>query len=286
MNQMTGLEPREPDSHKGDFGRILFIGGSRDMSGAIAMSASAALRSGAGLVTVATADSAQSMVANHNPCYMTVGIAEDGSGLISASADEVHEAVKGLGNFDVIAIGPGLGQSESLALLVNEIYREYDGLMVIDADGLNNLTSLNGPAGVRVLTPHPGEFKAMISSLGYEVFQDRSLQEQQARDLAAEFGVILVLKGNASLVTNGIDSYYNSTGNPGMATAGSGDVLTGVIASLLAQQFEPINAALMGAYLHGLAGDLAVEDIGEISLIATDLIEYLPAAFQQYQAES
>ena len=158
--------------------------------------------------------------------------------------------------------------------------------MVIDADGLNNLTSLNVSAGVRVLTPHPGEFKAMISRFGLDVFQERTLQEQQARDLAAEFGVTLVLKGNASLITNGIDSYYNSTGNPGMATAGSGDVLTGVIASLLAQQFKPLSAALMGTYLHGLAGDLAVENIGEISMIATDLIDYLPAAFQQYQAES
>ena len=286
MNQMTGLEPREPDSHKGDFGRILFIGGSRDMSGAIAMSASAALRSGAGLVTVATSASAQPAVASHNPCYMTIGITEDRSGLISVSADELHEAVKGLGSFDVIAIGPGLGKSERLALLVDVLYREYDGPMVIDADGINNLTSLKMSAGERVLTPHPGEFKGMISRLGLEVAQDRNLQEQQARDLAAEFGVTLVLKGNASQVTNGVDSYHNSTGNPGMATAGSGDVLTGVIASLLAQQVEPINAALMGAYLHGLAGDLAVEDIGEISLIATDLIEYLPAAFQQYQAES
>jgi len=286
MNQMPGLEPREPDSHKGDFGRILFIGGSRNMSGAIAMSASAALRSGAGLVTVATSGSAQPAVASHNPCYMTVGVTEDSSGLISVAADELHEAVKGLSSFDAIAIGPGLGQSERLSLLVDELYRDYDGQMVIDADGINNLTSLKMPAGERVLTPHPGEFKGMISRLGLEVAQDRNLQEQQARDLAAEFGVTLVLKGNASLVTNGVDSYYNSTGNPGMATAGSGDVLTGVITSLLAQQLEPINAALMGAYLHGLAGDLAVEDIGEISLIATDLIEYLPAAFQQYQAES
>lgn len=286
MNLMPGLKHREPDCHKGDFGRILFIGGSRNMSGAIALSASAALRSGAGLVTVATSVSAMSLVANHNPCYMTVGISEDGSGLISASADEIRDAVNGLGSFDVVAIGPGLGQSESLALLVDEIYQDYEGPMVIDADGLNNLTSLNVPAGVRVLTPHPGEFKAMISRFGFDVFQERTLQEQQARDLAAEFGVTLVLKGNASLITNGIDSYYNSTGNPGMATAGSGDVLTGVIASLLAQQFKPLSAALMGTYLHGLAGDLAVENIGEISMIATDLIDYLPAAFQQYQAES
>ena len=286
MNLMPGLNPREPDSHKGDFGRILFVGGSRNMSGAIAISASAALRSGAGLVTVATSGSAQPVVASHNPCYMTIGVTEDRSGLINVSADELHEAVEGLGSFDVIAIGPGLGQSESLALLVDEIYRDYEGPMVIDADGLNNLTSLNVAAGDRVLTPHPGEFKAMISRFGLEVFQDRNLQEQQARDLAAEFGMTLVLKGNASLVTNGIDSYYNSTGNPGMATAGSGDILTGVIASLLAQQLKPISAALMGTYLHGLAGDLAVEGIGEISMIATDLIDYLPAAFQQYQAES
>tara|TARA_B100000945_G_scaffold296270_1_gene274407 strand:- start:576 stop:1430 length:855 start_codon:yes stop_codon:yes gene_type:complete len=282
MNKLTGLEPRTTDSHKGNYGRLLFIGGCRNMSGAIAMSASAALRSGAGLVTVATPSSAQPIVAGYNPCYMTIGISEDTAGTMVVSVDELGQAVEGLEKYDVLAIGPGLSQNASLVSLVNEIYRQYDGPMVIDADGLNNLTSLNDPAGSRVLTPHPGEFRRLLGRLG-KAAADQP-QQQQARDIAAEYGLTVLLKGSDTLVTNGTESYYNSTGNPGMATAGSGDVLTGVIASLLAQQIDPLNAAFLGAHLHGLAGDLAVEDIGEVSLIATDLIEYLPVAFQQYQA--
>ena len=170
--------------------------------------------------------------------------------------------------------------------MVDEIYRNYDGPFVIDADGLNNLTSLAEPGGDRILTPHPGEFKRLLARLGKEPPSQREQQEQQAREVAMEYGVTVLLKGNATLVTDGADSYHNATGNPGMATAGSGDVLTGVIAALLVQQGNSLNAARLGAHIHGLAGDLAVKDIGEVSLIATDLIEYLPAAFQYFQMET
>ena len=280
---MPEIESRPADSHKGDYGRLLFIGGCRNMSGAIAMAASAALRSGAGLVSVATAESAQSVVANHNPCYMTVGVEEDPQGRMAVSAEQLNLAVEGLGNFDVLAIGPGMGQSESGQALVTELYREYDGPMVIDADGLNNLQSLEDAAGPRVLTPHPGELKRLANKLSLEWPEIRGAQERLASQLAAEYQVTLVLKGSETLVTDGKDAFYNTTGNPGMATAGSGDVLTGIVAAILAQQFSPVHGAVLSAYLHGLAGDLAVEDIGELSLIATDLIEYLPVSFQQYQ---
>ncbi len=283
MSGMPEIESRPADSHKGDYGRLLFIGGCRNMSGAIAMAASAALRSGAGLVSVATAESAQSVVANYNPCYMTVGVEEDPQGRMAVSAEQLNLAVEGLGNFDVLAIGPGMGQSESGQALVTELYREYDGPMVIDADGLNNLQSLEDAAGPRVLTPHPGELKRLANKLSFEWPEIRGTQERLASQLAAEYQVTLVLKGSETLVTDGKDAFYNTTGNPGMATAGSGDVLTGIVAAILAQQFSPVHGAMLSAYLHGLAGDLAVEDIGELSLIATDLIEYLPVAFQQYQ---
>ena len=286
MNLATGLEPRLLESHKGDYGRLLLVGGCRHMSGAIALSASAALRSGAGLVTVATAVSAQPVVAGYNPCYMTIGLNEDTAGKIVVSATELQQVVAGFMKYDVLVMGPGLSQSESLVGLVDEIYRKYDGPVVIDADGLNNLTSLAGPGGARILTPHPGEFKRLLEMSGKQPADTREQQEQQAREVAMEYGVTVLLKGNATLVTDGVDSYHNATGNPGMATAGSGDVLTGVIAALLAQQGNPLNAARLGAHIHGLAGDLAVKDVGEVSLIATDLIDYLPAAFQYFQMET
>ncbi len=285
MSEVSGLGPRDPDSHKGDYGRLLFVGGCRNMSGAIAMSASAVLRSGAGLVTVATSLSAQPIVAGYNPCYMTAGLPEDSQGVMKLNMDQLDEAVGGLDKFDVLAMGPGMGQSAAATALMDEIYQRFEGPMVIDADGLNNLSSLEDAAGPRVLTPHPGELRRLLSMLERNCSDQREDQQRQGRQLAADYQVTLLLKGSETLVTDGVDAYYNSTGNPGMATAGCGDVLTGVIAALLAQQFDPLPAALLGAYLHGLAGDLAVEDIGEISLIATDLIEYLPVAFQQYQAE-
>ena len=282
---VTGLEPRALDSHKGDYGRLLLIGGSRFMSGAIALSALAALRGGAGLVTVATSASAQPIVAGFNPCYMTIATTEDADGVMAVSVDELSRVVGGLGNYDVLAVGPGLGRNEALSGLVDEIYQNYEGPVIFDADGLNNLTRLAGAAGPRVLTPHPGEFKRLLRKLGREGVVERELQEQQARELASEFDLTILLKGHESLVTDGSQSSYNLTGNPGMATAGSGDVLTGLIAALLGQQSDVFKAALLAAYLHGLAGDLAVQETGEISLTATDLIEYLPAAFLRTQAE-
>ncbi|MBK94944.1 MAG: NAD(P)H-hydrate dehydratase [Planctomycetaceae bacterium] len=284
MSEMPVLEPRSEESHKGDYGRLLCVGGSRNMSGAISLTASAALRSGAGLVSVATAKSAQAIVASHNPCVMTIGLSEQSDGVIQVTDAELNEAVDGLARFDVLAIGPGLDRSASLACLLKELYQVYDGAMVIDADGINNLDSLESTAGPRVLTPHPGEFKRLLETLSLSVPEQRQDLEKLASELAKRYQITILLKGSETLVTNGTESFYNATGNPGMATAGSGDVLTGVIAALLAQQFVPLDAALMGAYLHGLAGDLAVGEVGEISLVATDLIEYLPAAFQHYQA--
>ena len=204
---------------------------------------------------------------------------------MAVSVDELSRVVGGLGNYDALAVGPGLGRNEALSELVDGIYQNYEGPVIFDADGLNNLTRLAGAAGPRVLTPHPGEFKRLLRKLGREGVVERELQEQQARELASEFDLTILLKGHESLVTDGSQSSYNLTGNPGMATAGSGDVLTGLIAALLGQQSDVLKAALLAAYLHGLAGDLAVQETGEISLTATDLIEYLPAAFLRTQAE-
>ncbi len=274
------IPPRNPQSHKGDYGRVLLIGGSRGMSGAIALAGMAATRSGAGLVTLAVPDPCLETVACFDPCYMTVPIAADGNGRLALSAKTT--LLELTVNFTSVGLGPGLSRSPGLTQLVSEIYKRVTCPMVVDADALNALSErpagLANPGGPRILTPHPGEFRRLIgANLPLDECQGR------AKQLAAEFGIIVVLKGHQTLVTDGQDSFQNDTGNPGMATGGSGDVLTGIVTGLLGQGFAPLDAARLGVYVHGLAGDLACDDLGELSLIASDIIEYLPESFQKIQ---
>ncbi|HEV3137619.1 MAG TPA: NAD(P)H-hydrate dehydratase [Pirellulales bacterium] len=275
------LAPRNADSHKGDFGRALVIGGSRGMAGAVALAGMAALRSGAGLVKLATSADCQSTVAAFEPSVMTIGLAADAEGRIAASARATiaELAVEAT----AVACGPGLGRSQGLVELVGWLYKELKQPLILDADGLNALAQqpdlLSKAGGPRILTPHPGEFARLV---GLERI-GTSERESLARQLAGRTGAIVVLKGHRTVITDGKQLSLNPTGNPGMATGGTGDVLTGVITALICQQLSPYDAARLGVYVHGLAGDLAAADLGQISLMASDLIAYLPTAWRQVQ---
>jgi ADP-dependent NAD(P)H-hydrate dehydratase len=273
------LPPRDPDAHKGDFGTALIVGGSRGMSGAVALAGMAALRGGAGLVRLAVPDVCLETVAGFEPSYTTLPLPCDAAGRISLkAADQIieHSAAA-----TVMALGPGLGRSTELDQLATRLYRKIALPMVVDADGLNALASqpdvLARPGGPRILTPHPGEFARLTGKK-----LDGEARQQAAVELAARCGVVLLLKGHRTLATDGKRQAINATGNPGMATGGSGDVLTGLITALLCQLLEPFEAAQLGAHLHGLAGDLAAKELGQVSLIAQDLVEFLPAAFHEF----
>lgn len=273
---LPSLPPRRRDSHKGDYGRALLVGGSRGMSGAIALAGMATVRSGAGLTTLAVPDRCLETVAGFDPCVMTVPLACDEEGrLTHAAAARVLELAE---SATCVAIGPGLGRSASLVELVAILQTAVRCPMVIDADALHALAAsrdaLLAPAGPRILTPHPGEFRRLVAGAGLADDDPR----QQAVKLARQSQMTIVLKGHQTLVTDGATTALNTTGNPGMATGGSGDVLTGVICALVCQQLAPLAAARLGVHLHGLAGDLARDQVGEVSLTARDLIDHLPAA--------
>jgi NAD(P)H-hydrate epimerase len=277
------LPPRRPDAHKGDFGLALIVGGSRGMAGAAALAGMAALRGGAGLVRLAAPEPCLETIAGFEPSYMTVPLPADDAGRIAPAAFE--QIIELAGRATAVACGPGLGRSLGLDGLVLRLYQELAKPMVFDADALNALAAeseaLAHPGGPRVLTPHPGEFARLI---GRKL--DGDARNEAAVRLAADCGIVVVLKGHRTLVTDGRRQGINTTGNPGMATGGTGDVLTGLITALLCQGLEPFDAARLGVHLHGLAGDLCADDFGQVSMIASDLIDYLPEAFQEYAPET
>ncbi len=271
------LAPRRREVHKGDFGRVLIVGGSRGMTGAAVLAGTAALRSGAGLVQVAVPQECWQVVAACEPSYMTVPLPSDTEGRIALEARSNLELL--FQTATVIACGPGLGQSDELVKLVAWINDTVICPVVFDADALNALgrdvSVLKGAPGPRVLTPHPGEFRRLVGDRDATI----AVLRRQVMDFAKEHQTVVILKGHRSLVTDGQQLVENKTGNPGMATGGAGDVLTGVVAALIGQGLRPFEAARLGAHLHGLAGDLARDDLGETSLIASDLPRYLGAAF-------
>jgi len=276
------LPPRPTDSNKGSFGRVLVVAGSRGMSGAAILCASAALRGGAGLVRVAVPAEILPIVAAGNPCYTTAGMLDDADGCLAPAA--LTPLMSLAENNDVCAIGPGLGSGEALTDLMPELVTRIPRPMVIDADGLNALAGgadmLRSGAAPRIITPHPGEF-ARLLGVSTKVVQAR--RRELATEFAQKHQLIVVLKGSGTIVTDGRRVYQNTTGNAGMATGGTGDVLTGLIAALIGQHMVPFEAAQLGVYLHGLAGDMARDQLGEVSLIATDLLDFLPPAIRQHQ---
>ncbi|HWG41212.1 MAG TPA: NAD(P)H-hydrate dehydratase [Gemmataceae bacterium] len=278
VTKVPRLPPRPLDSNKGTFGRVLIVAGSRGMSGAAVLCAGAALRGGAGLVRLAVPDGILAIVAAANPCYTTAPLPQDDHGRLSAAAlPELLELVRGN---SVAELGPGLGQSADLAGLLVAVLEQTTTPLVLDADALNvlvgRLDALRKHQGPIILTPHPGEFARL---LGCDIPSVQTHREELAASFAATHGVVLVLKGHGTIVTDGRRVYVNTTGNPGMATGGTGDVLGGLIAALVGQKLETFAAAQLGVYLHGLAGDLARGQVGEVSLIASDLLDFLPRAF-------
>lgn len=276
---------RPAAAHKGTFGRVLVIGGSRGMSGAPSLAGLGALRGGAGLVYVAVPSEILPIVAAIEPSYLTIPLATDEEhGCLSA--DGLTGLRKACEGKDAIALGPGLGTSRGVSAIVAALYAELPQPMVVDADALNVLAASSvverpaPSAGPRILTPHPGEFAKLIGS---DIATVQSQRAKLAAEFAAAHGVIVLLKGQGTVITDGDRVAINRTGNPGMATGGSGDVLTGLIAALLAQGMPPFEAAQLGAHLHGLAGDLAAAELSQPGLIASDLPRYLAAAWGRVQ---
>jgi NAD(P)H-hydrate epimerase len=281
---------RAPDAHKGSVGDVLLIAGSRGKTGAAALSAEAVLRAGAGLVTVATAQSAQSLLVTQTRTeVMTEPLAETGSGAIAH--DALKRAIELGQKRTVIALGPGLSSTdESTRSFVREFVAQRNAPLVIDADGLNCLApwpeELKGSEELPIIiTPHPGEMARLTGKTNAEIVADRL---SAARAFAAKHHVITVLKGSRTLIAapDG-EVYVNPTGNAGMATAGSGDVLTGLVAGLLAQcPAEPLQAAIAAVYLHGLAGDIAAGEIGMRSILAGDISDRISAAILRIGGEA
>jgi len=283
INDLPPLPSRAPTGHKGSFGRALIIAGSRGMSGAACLSGLGALRGGAGLVFLAVPENILPIVAAVEPSYLTIPLPDDNDGRIAESARErIFEEIQ---KCDVIAIGPGCGQSSALSEIVAELYASCPKPLVVDADGLNALAGLEQlptAAGPRVLTPHPGEFARLTHSSIGEI---QGARESTAQHFAEENGCVLLLKGPDTVITDGRRLAINTTGNSGMGTGGTGDVLTGILTALLAQQMEPFAAAQLAAHLHGLAGDLAAAELSEPGLIASDLPRYLPLAWRKVSLE-
>ena len=274
---LVRLPPRSPDAHKGDFGTALIVGGSLGMTGAVGLAGMSALRGGAGLVRLAVPDVCLPTVAAYEPSYMTVGLPSDRAGRIALVARARIEKLASAAT--VVACGPGLSRSLGLDALVGWLYRNLKQPLVVDADGLNALAArpevLAAPGGPRILTPHPGEFARLAG-----VKLEGEARNQRAVELAGRWGVVIVLKGHRTLVTDGLRQALNTTGNPGMATGGSGDVLTGLLTAIACQGLEPYDAARLAAYAHGLAGDLAAKELGQVAMIASDLVRFLPAALR------
>jgi NAD(P)H-hydrate epimerase len=274
------IEPRAADSHKGDFGRVTLVAGSRGKTGAAHLSAIGALRSGAGLVTVATPGSCVPIVASMAPEFMTEPLAETEEGTIAPGALDTVLALR----HDVIACGPGLGRGPASGEFVRGLLERADVPLVLDADAITVLADEPGPLMGReerdvIITPHPGEMARLVGSSVEEVQANRI---QVATDFATTHHVYVVLKGHRTLIaTPEGHVFINPTGNAGMATGGTGDVLTGMIAAWLGQVLDAEAACRLAVFLHGTAGDLAEAEEGQVAMTATDLLAHLGDALKQ-----
>ena len=264
------LPDRDPFAHKGKFGKILLLCGSRGFTGAAALSAMGALRSGAGLVFLGVPESIYAIEAMKLTEAIVFPLPDEGGKL---SAEAVPEILERLPKMDAALIGPGLGQSEGTFAVTEAVLNAAQCPVVLDADGINVMARhkdiLRGRTAPTILTPHDGEF----ARLGGVIGEDRV---PSARSLARDLNAIVLLKGHETVITDGAEVYVNHTGNPGMAVGGSGDVLSGIIVSLLGQAIAPLEAAACGAWLHGAAGDLCAREIGQYGMLPTDMVETLP----------
>ena len=297
VTTLPQLPPRDEESHKGTFGRVLVVAGSRGMAGAAALCGLGALRGGAGLVTVACPAEVGPVVTAVEPGLMTFPWPDrDGYLILPYSAEDGGTGEEAAFLLDegpdgqwenVAAVGCGLGQDFRSTAVVERFWRDWPVPVVVDASGLFHLSRLGEWSKrvdhPRVLTPHPGEFARLLGG-GVSAADVQADRVGLAVSFAAKFGVVLLLKGHRTLVTDGDRLYENATGNPGMATGGSGDVLTGLIAALIAQGLDAFDAACLAAHLHGRAGDLAAADLSQPGMIASDLPRYLGRAFLEHQS--
>ena len=278
------IGPRPRAANKGNFGHVLVLGGSLGKSGAAAMAGMAALRAGAGLSTVATAKSALATVAGFHPELMTEPLEETDAGSIALRSFQQGRIDSLAEQKTVLAVGPGISRNTETAEFVRSVVGKYKLPIVLDADGLNAFegrsAELKNVAGTLVITPHPGEMARLTGSTVAAIQRDRL---NVARSFAREHKLIVVLKGHRTLIAHPDGMVWvNTTGNPGMATGGTGDILTGMVSGLIAQHRDGIPDGVMAAvHLHGLAGDVARESMGEHSLVATDLLKALPEAFRR-----
>ncbi|MCB4791799.1 MAG: NAD(P)H-hydrate dehydratase [Elusimicrobia bacterium] len=281
---------RKRDSHKGDYGHVLVIAGSLGLAGASVLSSFGALRSGAGLVTVALPESQQPIVAKKlRPEIMTLSLSETKYKTISLKAFDKILGFIDRRKITSVVLGPGLGVNDETAALVKKLLSNIKLPVILDADGINCIK--NGKQALKIpvlknakaniiITPHPGEMSRLT---GIPVKKINNNRAYITKAFAKENKVICILKGNRTVVSDGNSSYINATGNPGMATAGSGDVLSGMIAGFIKQVKEPrlLNAGLAGVFIHGLAGDIVAKEETEIALIAGDIVEKIPDAIKR-----
>ena len=264
------LPNRNMTAHKGNFGRILLLCGSRGYTGAAYLAAMGALRTGAGLVYLGVPKSIYAIEAVKLNEPIVLPLPDEDGQLAAAAVDEIRTLLL---KMDAVLIGPGLGQSKGTLAVLKTVLREFHGPVVLDADGINLLAQhkflLRGRTAPTVLTPHEGEFVRIAGDIGAD-------RRSAAEKLARELGCIVVLKGHGTIITDGVTSYRNPTGNPGMAVGGSGDVLAGMVSSLLGQGIVPLEAAAAAAWLHGAAGDRCAEKLGQYAMLPTDLLEELP----------
>ncbi|MDP8299252.1 MAG: NAD(P)H-hydrate dehydratase [Candidatus Tantalella remota] len=275
------IPTRREDSHKGDYGRVLVVAGSRGLTGAAYMCAQAAIRSGSGLVTAAVPESLNAVMETKLTECMTLSLEETADISLSLKAKQKILAVAG--KCDCLALGPGLGDNAETRRLACELLEEVEKPVVLDADGIN---ALEGSVDVlkkrqhsTVITPHPGEMARLVGKDAEAIQSDR---QEAAKTLAASTNTVVCLKGHKTIVASSDGMVYvNETGNSGMATGGTGDVLTGMIASFIGQGIDEFSATVSAVYLHGISGDIAADKKGPFCMIATDLIDYLPEAFDK-----
>lgn len=264
------LPERKADTHKGNYGKLLLLCGSKGFTGAAALAAMGALRSGAGLVYLGVPASIYAIEAVKLTEPIVFPLA-DREGMYAAEAIEQLQDLNC--KYDAVLVGPGMGQSEGTFTLSKYILENFAGPVVLDADGINVLSAhthiLRGRSAPTILTPHDGEF----SRLGGVSTADRMAEAQR---LALELGVIMLRKGHETIITDGNTTYLNPTGNPGMAVGGSGDVLAGIIVGLLGQRIDPLQAAACAAWLHGAAGDICAHELGQYGMLPSDMLEVLP----------
>ena len=264
------LPDRDPWAHKGCFGKILLVCGSVGFTGAAALAAKAALRSGAGLVFLGVPQSIYAIEAIKLDEAIVFPLPEEDGKLSERALDEI---LRRLPQMDAILIGPGLGQSCGVLTVVRKVLEAFSGPVIVDADSINVLSThrdiLRGRKAPTIVTPHDVEF----SRLGGYIGNNRA---ESAASLARELGCIVLLKGHRTVITDGAVCYTNQTGNPGMAVGGSGDVLAGIIVSLLGQGIAPLEAAACGAWIHGAAGDLCARELGQYGMLPSDMVQNLP----------